>query len=114
MVTAPFIVQLYRTAESTKAIAVSLMRAAACFFPLWSYTHCAYFTMRSGGKTFITFLFDSVFTCLVSFPTAFVLSRFTGMGMVGIYIAVEATSLIKAAIGTVLLVKRVWVHNIIS
>ena len=90
------------------------MTAAAFFFPLKSYTHCTYFTMRSGGKTFITFLFDSVFTCLVSFPTAYVLSRFTDLTMVQMYIAVEATSLIKAAIGTVLLVKRVWVNNIIS
>ncbi len=109
-----FIVELYKTDQATKDIAKGIMWAAACFFPLMSYTHCTYFTMRSGGKTFITFLFDSVFTCLVSFPVAFVLSRFTAMSMVGIYIAVEATSLIKAAIGTVLLVKRVWVNNIIS
>ncbi|MBR6800435.1 MAG: MATE family efflux transporter [Eubacteriaceae bacterium] len=111
---APFIVQLYKTDPSTKEIATGIMTAAAFFFPLMSYTHCTYFTMRSGGKTFITFLFDSVFTCLVSFPTAYVLSRFTDLTMVQMYIAVEATSLIKAAIGTVLLVKRVWVNNIIS
>ncbi len=113
-VTAPFIVELYKTQEATKEIAKGIMWAAACFFPLMSYTHCTYFTMRSGGKTFITFLFDSVFTCVVSFPVAFVLSRFTDISMVGMYIAVEGTSIIKAAIGTVLLIKKVWVNNIIS
>lgn len=114
ILTAPFIVELYKTEEATKEIAKGIMWAAAFFFPLMSYTHCTYFTMRSGGKTFVTFLFDSVFTCLVSFPTAYVLSRFTDFSMVQMYIAVEATSLIKAAIGTVMLVKRVWVNNIIS
>jgi len=113
-VTAPFIVELYKTEPATKEIAKGIMWAAACFFPLMSYTHCTYFTMRSGGKTFVTFLFDSVFTCLASYPVAFFVSRFTAFTMVQMYICVEATNFIKAAIGSVMLKKRVWVNNIIN
>ena len=32
-----------------------------------------YFTLRSGGKTVVTFLFDSVFTWVIVVPAAYLL-----------------------------------------
>jgi len=42
-------------------------------------TNALYFTLRAGGKTMVTFLFDSAFVWLINIPVAYVLSRYTAM-----------------------------------
>lgn len=61
-VCAPFIPRIYNTEESIRLLATELIRMAALCMPLYGFSNCEYFTLRSGGKTFITFLFDSCFT----------------------------------------------------
>ena len=46
---------------------------------------------RSGGKTLVTFLFDSVFTWVIVVPVAFVLAKYTALGIVAVYFLVQAT-----------------------
>lgn len=111
---APLFPKLYNTSDSIRALSVNLMRVAAVTTPLGAYLHATYFTLRSGGKTFITFLFDSVFLWLVSCPLAYILSRFTGMPIIPLYISVMCIDIIKAILGTVLLHKRVWIQDLVN
>ena len=83
----------------------------AMFMPVNAFLHASYFTLRSGGKTIITFLFDSVFIWVVSVPVAFCLSRFTGLSIYAIYFMVMSVDLIKCVIGFVLVKKGVWLQN---
>ena len=85
----------------------------AVFMPVNAFLHASYFTLRSGGKTIITFLFDSVFIWVASVPVAFVLSRFTGLSIYAIYFCVVSVDLIKCIIGFVLVKKGVWLQNIV-
>ena len=71
----------------------------------------SYFTIRSGGKTLITFLFDSVFICLVSVPTANLFARLTPWNIVAVYAAVSALDFIKCFIGTMILRSGKWAVN---
>lgn len=114
ILTAPLFPKLYNTSDEIRSLSVRLMWIAALFMPIGSYLNCAYFTIRSGGKTFITFLFDSVFLWVVSWPVAFVLSRFTGLPVVIIYPIVQALDLIKVVIGAILIKKRIWIQDIVS
>ena len=82
--------------------------------PVNAFLHASYFTLRSGGKTIITFLFDSVFIWVVSVPVAFCLSRFTGLSIYAIYFMVMSVDLIKCVIGFVLVKKGVWLQNIVA
>ena len=111
---APLIPQIYNTTDAVKALACSLLYVSAAAMPMNAYTNACYFTLRSGGKTVITFIFDSAFLWCVAVPAAFVLSRFTAMPIVPLYVAVYALDLIKCAIGTYLLRRRKWVNNIVS
>ncbi len=111
---APFFPELYDTTEAAKEVATRLMLLQACFFPSFAFMNSAYFTMRSGGKTFITFLFDSVFVWVVSVPIAFVCSRYTGMNVYMIFLLVNLADLIKIVIGSIMLKKRMWVQNIVD
>lgn len=114
MALAPFFPRFYNTSDAARQLATDLMIAQAAFYPLFAFCHCTYFTLRSGGKTVVTFLFDSAFNCVISVPVAFVLSRFTGIPAVGCYAIVTACDFIKAAIGYVLLRKGVWINNIVQ
>ena len=113
-VCAPFIPRIYNTEEPIRLLATELIRMAALCMPLYGFANCEYFTLRSGGKTFITFLFDSCFTWAVSVPMAYCLSRFSGLNIVTIYLFVNGMDIIKCTIGFVLVKKGVWVKNIVK
>ncbi len=111
---APLIPQIYNTEESIRLLSTELIRAVALCMPLFGFANCAYFTMRSGGKTFITFLFDSCFTCGVTVPVAYVLAHYTAMPIVLIFLVANGLDLIKCVIGFILLKKGIWVRNIVK
>ena len=110
----PFIARLYNTSDTVRATAVALVRVCACFMPLHAFMNATYFTLRSGGKTVITFLFDSVFAWVVSVPIAFALSRLTEISAPGIMVLVSAGDLIKCVAGYIMVKKNLWIHNIIG
>ena len=51
--------------------------------------------------------------CLVV-PLAFVLSRYTSIAVVPMYMLVQGTELIKTFIGYVLVKKGVWLRNLVA
>lgn len=111
--TAPLFPQVYNTTQSVRSLATDLIRILAIVMPMHAFLHSAYFTLRSGGKTIITFLFDSVFMWVASIPFAFVLSRYTALPMAPMYFAIQAIEIIKCIIGFVLIKKGVWLQNIV-
>lgn len=113
IVTRSLFPQIYNTAEEVRQLASSFIFIAGIFIPVNAFVHACYFTMRSGGKTVITFLFDSVFVWSVAIPTAYVLSRFTNMEIRSLYFLVCATDMIKCVIGFILVKKGVWLNRIV-
>ncbi len=111
---APVFPKLYHINDEARQLAKYFIMATAVFMPQNAFLHAAYFTLRSGGKTIITFLFDSVFIWCVSVVIAFILSRFTTLPVVGVYIMVQLGDLIKCAIGFVLVKKGIWLQNIVE
>ena len=111
---APLFPRLYNTTDEVRGIATSLIWVAAAIMPFNAFSHAAYFTMRSGGKTFVTFLFDSVFVCVITVPLAWCLSRLTALPIVPLYLLCQGTEAIKCIIGFCMLKKGVWVNNIVA
>ena len=111
---APLFPRIYNTSEDVKALAVQFIIAQAIFMPQAAFMHATYFTLRSGGKTIITFLFDSVFVWCVSVPVAYGLSRFTAVPVIAIFAMVQIADWIKCIIGFLLVKKGVWLQNIVS
>ena len=114
IIIAPLFPMLYNTTDGVKALAAWFLRIAALCMPIAGFLHASYFTLRSGGKTIITFLFDSVFLWCISIPAAFVLSRFTDLPIVPLYLSVQLLDLIKCVIGFILVKKGVWLNNIVA
>ena len=111
---APFIPLLYNTGSAIHTLATKLILVCCAIMPVHSYVHTSYFTIRSGGKTGITFLFDCVFSWAVVIPVAYIFTHFTPLAIVGVYICVQSTEFLKALIGFGLIKKGVWINNIVS
>lgn len=102
--------QIYKTSDSIRSLATSMICICACMMPINAYTHSAYFTLRSGGQTFVTFLFDSCFMWVFVVPLAFVLSRFTALPIVPLYACVQAADFIKCGLGAYMIHKGTWIQ----
>ena len=114
VILAPLFPKLYNTTAEVKALATDFLRVAAACMPLWAFMHATYFTLRTGGKTIVTFLFDSVFLWFVSAPVAFILSRYSTMPILILYVCCQMLDIIKCVIGFILVKKGVWIQNIVS
>ena len=110
---APFIPEIYNTTDLVKSLAVELLLINAAFMPIQAFVNTCYFTLRSGGKTIITFIFDSAYVWSICIPLAFVLSRFTNMPLIQMFLAIQALDIIKCIIGFFLVKNKSWVNNLV-
>lgn len=113
-VMAPYFPKLYKINDEARLLARYFIMATAFFMPQNAFLHATYFTLRSGGKTIITFLFDSVFIWCVSVVIAFALSRYTALPVIVVYAMVQLGDIIKCVIGFILVKKGVWLQNIVT
>ena len=111
---APIFPKIYNTDDTVRHLATSLILTAAIFMPVQAGTNAGYFTLRSGGKTLLTFIFDCGFVWLVSIPIAFVLSRFTGLYIVYLYGTVIGMETFKCILSYVLVKKGVWLNSVVD
>ena len=103
---------LYNTTQEVRHLATMLICVNAAMMPFISYTNATYFTLRSGGQTMVTFLFDSCFVWTVCVPLAFCLSRFTNIPIVPLFAICQGTDLVKCAIGAFMLRQGKWIQNL--
>ena len=111
---APLFPQLYNTEPEVRQLATQLLRVVSLCMPIACLVHSSYFTLRTGGKTIITFLFDSFFVVVCAYPVSFILSRFTDLPLVTLYTVVQLLDLIKVVIGLTLVAKGVWIQNLVA
>lgn len=104
----------YDTTAEIRRYGTMFILITALFFPVQGFLNALYFTLRSGGKTLITFLFDSVYSWVLPVPMALLLCRFTDMPILAVYALVQSADLIKVAVGYVLIRKGVWITNIVN
>ena len=109
-----FFPMLYNTTQESKELALYFIRVSACFMPIVSFMHATYFTLRSGGKVWITFLFDSVFILCINVPMAFLLYSVFHLSIWVIFPLIQAMDLLKCIFGFILIKRQVWVHNIVN
>ena len=110
---APLIPQAYSgVTEDVRQMATRLLIVTACAMPLYAFVHCSYFTLRSGGKTIITFLFDSGYTWLLSVPLALLLVRVLHADIFTAYAVVESANLIKCILGYLFVRSGRWIQNL--
>jgi putative MATE family efflux protein len=104
--------KFYNTTDQVRTLASQLICVMAAVLPLDCFAHGCYFTMRSGGKTLVTFLFDSCFSWVINVPVAYAMAHYTSFGIVTVYAVSVFTVIIKCIIGGILVHKRFWVNTL--
>lgn len=109
-----FVPDFYNTTPEVKSLARQFLLVVACCAPVLGFTNCCYFTLRCGGKTLITFLFDSMFVLAINLPSAYFLTHATPLPVVRCYAIVYSEDLFKSIYGYILVKKKIWVNNMVG
>ena len=114
IVFATFIPNLYNVTDSVKSLATSLMIIAAVAMPIDAFAHATYFTLRSGGKTLTTLLFDCGYVWVINVPVAVILSQYTNLNFLVIYSIINFFAISKCIVGFILVRKGIWIKNMVA
>ena len=100
---------LYKAGDSVRDLSSYIMICFGLTMPAAALATSTYYTIRSGGRVFVTMLFDSVYAWVIVMPVVFVLSYFTNLPfkyLLPIILVVENLKLIP---GLILVHKGIWV-----
>ena len=114
IVCAPLVPRMYNVSAEVRDLTRQLLTIAGLSLPIHSFAHVTYFTIRSGGRTVITFFFDAVYIWAVTVLLAFLLTRYTDLKIVQIYFCVQFIDVIKVIIGLLMLRSDFWARNVVS
>ncbi len=112
--TAPFIPMIYNTTEDVRLLATHFMRVSAVLMPFFAISHCSYFTLRSGGKTLITFLFDSIYSWVIFIPLAYIITNYTKLDIIMAYPICHLPDLVKSVLGVIFVKTGYWAQNMVT
>ncbi|MDE7239184.1 MAG: MATE family efflux transporter, partial [Lachnospiraceae bacterium] len=104
---------IYKTEPQVRSLAADFILITSVMMPFYAFLHGCYFTLRTGGKTIVTFLFDSVFMWALAVPCAYMLTHFTALPILALYAIVQSLDFIKCIVGAVFVKKGVWLQNIV-
>lgn len=106
--------RLYVTTDAVRSLASKLIAFYAIAMPIMAFNHASYFAIRSGGKTLITMLLDSVYCWTVTVPIAYVLVHYSTLGIAYIYLIVQLSEIAKCTVATIFLKKLNWAVNLVE
>lgn len=114
IIASPLVPLLYNVDGDVRELVRQMLIIAGLSLPVHSFAHVTYFTIRSGGRTMITFFFDAVYTWAVTVLLAFCLTRFTNLDIVRIYFCVQFVDVVKLVIGLIMLRSDFWARNVVN
>ena len=109
---APFFPLIYNTTSVVQAMATQILWLDAVFLTARGFYNSCYFTLRSGGKTLITFLFDSASMWVVNLPAAWCIAYLTVLDLLSMYLIIQCVDATKAVVGLWLVKKGIWINNL--
>ena len=109
---APLIPNLYNVDIPIKEAIVRLVRIKSIMINIYAFNVCIFFILRAGGDVVSTMIMDSGFLWAAGVLVSTLLSSFTTISLISLYIVVESLDLIKLIIATYFFKKERWVKNI--
>lgn len=113
-IAAPLFPLLYNTTDEVRRLATGFIRIMMLCAPLQAFANATYFTLRAGGRTWITFLFDSAILWVLRIPLVRVLVFRTALPILVIFLVSTLCDLVKCTLGFILVKRGIWVRNIVN
>lgn len=109
---APYIHHLYLLSDSAIHALEVLIRIKSCLMPIYVINVCTFFVLRAGGDTFSTMLIDSGFLWIGPVAVSTLLSLFSPIDLVPLYIIIELLDVVKMFVAFWFLKRGHWVRNL--
>ena len=100
--------------QDVRDLATRFILTMAVFMPMYATSHACYFTLRSGGSTLMTFIFDAAYVWVINIPLARVLIHYTALPIELLYPLCELAGIIKLVLGISIVKSGIWVKNIVD
>ena len=113
-VAAPFYPMIYNTSDAAKELCTYFLFICAALLPFSAFAHASYFTLRTGGKIFITIIMDSLYMWITVVPCSLILANFTSLPIEILYPICQSIELLKIVIASIFLLKGNWAARIID
>lgn len=110
----PVFPMIYKAPDSVRELATYMMIVSGIALPFVAYPHAAYFTLRTGGRVGITFIFDSVFMWAIVIPVVLPLARLTDISIYWLFIAGTLAESVKCIFAYIFLHKIDWARRLVS
>lgn len=112
LVLSPVFPRIYTDVESVIDLASYNMVCFGFTMPLAALATATYYTIRSGGRVFITMLFDSVYAWAIVIPTLAALVSFTDLSFYILLPIILVVENLKLVPGLILVHKGIWVRQL--
>ena len=112
IVLSPIFPLLYNTTDAVRELSGYIMICFGFTMPAAALATSTYFTIRSGGRVFVTMLFDSVYAWVIVMPVVASLAYLTDLpfkAMLPIVLIVENLKLVP---GLILVNRGIWVRQL--
>jgi Na+-driven multidrug efflux pump len=103
---------LYNTTDSVRALSRFITVAFGLTMPAAALATSTYYTIRSGGRVFITMLFDSVYAWVIVMPVVASLAYFTELPFIYMLPIVLVVENLKLVPGLILVEKGIWLRQL--
>jgi len=107
-----FIPHWFDVTEGAKTLAVTFIRVSAFMFWIYMCSAECYFILRAGGDTISTLLMDSCYMWGVNIVVVGLLTYYTDLNILQLYLCGQATDLLKMAISVYLVRRGKWIVNL--
>ncbi len=104
--------KFYNVSDETRKLAKYFLWGNALFMWLYMFNCGCFYTIRSGGQSMQTLLFDSGYTWIIQVPIALALVKLTSLDIITIFILVQLCDFLKLGLGIYFVKKEKWAQNL--
>ena len=109
----PYVPHLYEVGDGVHTLTSFMLVISAIYMPAFAFLNSAYFTVRSGGRVYMTMLLDSIFMWSVVIPICAICAYLTGMDIRLLFVVGQGAELLKIPVSAFVLKKVNWAKRFI-
>lgn len=98
--------------HASQLICRNMVWGMSIFMPVWVYVNTQFAVSRAGGDTLMGMVVDGTTTLLLIIPGMFIMTIFTPLGPVAMYMIVKCVDFIKITLAQIWLSKEKWIKNL--
>lgn len=104
---------LYNVSDEIRNNSANILRVIALFFPVYMILVTFFFVLRAGGDTTGVLIMDSLIMWICSIPLIFILTTYTAIPLILIFILVQCVDFIKLIAAVIIYRKYEWLKTLV-